>query len=101
MELNVPDKVLRNIKKSVFRMAVVLGSVSFLSFTTAFSKIFRLNFFFLHSLNQYSRSIVCLNSKFPSPVELRWQNKNISKLGILVTKVGNIHNYFINMIRKH
>jgi hypothetical protein len=22
--------------------------------------------------------IVCLNSKFPPPVELRWQNKNIS-----------------------
>jgi hypothetical protein len=36
------------------------------------------------------RSIVCLNSKFPPPVELCWQNKNISKLGILITKVGNI-----------
>jgi hypothetical protein len=34
--------------------------------------------------------IVCLNSKFPPPVELCWQNKNISKLGILVIKVGNI-----------
>jgi hypothetical protein len=34
--------------------------------------------------------IVCLNSKFPPPVELCWQNKNISKLGILITKVGNI-----------
>jgi hypothetical protein len=27
--------------------------------------------------------IVCLSSKFPPPVELCWQNKNISKLGIL------------------
>jgi hypothetical protein len=34
--------------------------------------------------------IVCLNSKFPPPVELCWQNKNISKLGIVITKVGNI-----------
>jgi hypothetical protein len=34
--------------------------------------------------------IVCLNSKFPPPVELFWQNKNISKLGIVITKVGNI-----------
>jgi hypothetical protein len=34
--------------------------------------------------------IVCLNSKFPTPVELCWQNKNISNLGILVIKVGNI-----------
>jgi hypothetical protein len=34
--------------------------------------------------------IVCLNSKFPPHVELCWQNKNISKLGILITKVGNI-----------
>jgi hypothetical protein len=33
--------------------------------------------------------IVCLNSKFPPPVELCWQNKNISKLGIVMTKVGN------------
>jgi hypothetical protein len=35
-------------------------------------------------------AIVCLNSKFPPPVELCWQNINISKLGILITKVGNI-----------
>jgi hypothetical protein len=35
-------------------------------------------------------SIVCLNSKFPPPVELCWQNKNISKLGNVITKVGNI-----------
>jgi hypothetical protein len=34
--------------------------------------------------------IVCLNSKFPQPVEICWQNKNISKLGILINKVGNI-----------
>jgi hypothetical protein len=34
--------------------------------------------------------MVCLNSKFPPPVELCWQNKNISKLGILITKVDNI-----------
>jgi hypothetical protein len=34
--------------------------------------------------------IVCLNSKFPPSVALCWQNKNISKLGILITKVGNI-----------
>jgi hypothetical protein len=34
--------------------------------------------------------IVCPNSKFPPAVELCWQNKNISKLGILITKVGNI-----------
>jgi hypothetical protein len=33
---------------------------------------------------------VCLNSKFPPAVELCWQNKNISKLGIVITKVGNI-----------
>jgi hypothetical protein len=39
--------------------------------------------------NRY-KTIVCLNSKFPPPVELCWQNKNISKLGILITKVGNI-----------
>jgi hypothetical protein len=26
---------------------------------------------------------VCLNSKFPPLVELCWQNKNISKLGIV------------------
>jgi hypothetical protein len=31
-----------------------------------------------------------LNSKFPPPVELCWQNENICKLGILITKVGNI-----------
>jgi hypothetical protein len=37
-----------------------------------------------------AEAIVCLNSKFPPPVELCWQNKNISKLGILITKVGNI-----------
>jgi hypothetical protein len=37
-----------------------------------------------------SAGIACLNSKFPSPVELCWQNKIISKLGILITKVGNI-----------
>jgi hypothetical protein len=36
------------------------------------------------------QTIVCLNSKFPPSVELCWQNKNISKLGILITKVGNI-----------
>jgi hypothetical protein len=36
------------------------------------------------------QTIVCLNSKFPPPVELCWQNKSISKLGILITKVGNI-----------
>jgi hypothetical protein len=34
--------------------------------------------------------IVCLNSKFPPPVELCCKNKNISKLGILITQVGNI-----------
>jgi hypothetical protein len=34
--------------------------------------------------------IVCLNTKFPLPVELCWQSKNISKLGILITKVRNI-----------
>jgi hypothetical protein len=49
--------------------------------------------------------IVCLNSKFPPPVELCWQNKNISKLGILITVITYNQswqcNYFINMIRKH
>jgi hypothetical protein len=35
-------------------------------------------------------SKVCFNSKFPPLVELCWQNKNISKLGIVITKVGNI-----------
>jgi hypothetical protein len=44
--------------------------------------------------------MLCLNSKFPTPLELIWQNKNISKLGIVITKVGNICNYFLNMIRK-
>jgi hypothetical protein len=34
--------------------------------------------------------IVCLSPKFPPPVELCWQNKNISKLGIVITKIGNI-----------
>jgi hypothetical protein len=39
----------------------------------------------------YWDTVVCLNSKFPPPVELCWQNKNISKLWILIiTKVGNI-----------
>jgi hypothetical protein len=42
--------------------------------------------------------IVCLNSKFPPPVELCWQIKNISKLGIVITSWQ--YNYFINMIRK-
>jgi hypothetical protein len=36
-------------------------------------------------------TIVCLNFKFPPRVE----NKNISKLGIVIAEVGNI-----NMIRK-
>jgi hypothetical protein len=46
---------------------------------------------FIFQINEkLAATIVCLNSKFPPPVELRWQNKNISKLGILVTKVGNI-----------
>jgi hypothetical protein len=36
------------------------------------------------------RTYSCLNSKFPPPVDLCWQNSNISKLGILITKVGNI-----------
>jgi hypothetical protein len=44
--------------------------------------------------------IVCLNSKFPPPVELCWQNKNISKLGILNNQRWQ-YNYFTNMIRKH
>jgi hypothetical protein len=44
--------------------------------------------------------IVCLNSKFPPPVELCWQNKNISKLGILNNQSWQ-YNYFTNMIRKH
>jgi hypothetical protein len=41
-------------------------------------------------LFDYSYVIICRNSKFPPLVELYWQNKNISKLGIIVTKVGNI-----------
>jgi hypothetical protein len=44
--------------------------------------------------------MICFNSKFAPPVELCWQNKNISKLGIVIIKVGNIPNYFINKIRK-
>jgi hypothetical protein len=32
----------------------------------------------------------CLNYKFPTHVELCWQNKNIPKLGIVIMKVGNI-----------
>jgi hypothetical protein len=47
-------------------------------------------FFQLKSLGRAKNSVVCLNSKFSPPVELCWQNKNISKLGILITKVGNI-----------
>jgi hypothetical protein len=35
-------------------------------------------------------NIVYLNSKFPPPVELCWLNENISNLGILKAKVGNI-----------
>jgi hypothetical protein len=45
-------------------------------------------------------NIVCLNSKFPPPVELCWQNRNIAKLGIL-NKQSWQYNYFTNMIRKH
>jgi hypothetical protein len=37
--------------------------------------------------------MLCLNSKFPTPVELIWQNKNISKVGIVITKVGNMCNF--------
>jgi hypothetical protein len=79
MESNVPDKVLRNIKKSVFRMAVVRRSVSFLSFTTAFSKNFRLQCFFLHSLNQYS-------------IPIYFRDKQISGIGI--GNSGNFVQYF-------
>jgi hypothetical protein len=54
-----------------------------------------------YSASESHVCIVCLNSKFPLRVELSVQNKNISKLGIVITKVGNIITYFINMIRKH
>jgi hypothetical protein len=50
---------------------------------------------------QLESTIVCLNPKFPRPVKLCWQNKNISKLEILITKVGNIIILHRNMIRKH
>jgi hypothetical protein len=44
--------------------------------------------------------IVCLNSKFPPPVELCWQNKNISQLRILNNQSWQ-YNYFTNIIQKH
>jgi hypothetical protein len=44
-----------------------------------------------------TQCIVCLNSKLPPPVELRWQNENISKLGILNNQSWQ-YNYFTNMI---
>jgi hypothetical protein len=55
----------------------------------------------LHGQANSIISIVCLNSKYPPPVELCWQNKNISKLGILILNQSWQYNYFINMIRKH
>jgi hypothetical protein len=45
---------------------------------------------FVSATKYENTSIVYLNSKFPLPVELCWQNKNISKLGIVITKVGSI-----------
>jgi hypothetical protein len=44
---------------------------------------------FSNKMKKKSARIV-LNSKFPPPVELCWQSKNVSKLGILIIKVGNV-----------
>jgi hypothetical protein len=41
----------------------------------------------------FEGTLVYLNSKFPPPVELCWQNKNIFKLGILITKVGKFYKH--------
>jgi hypothetical protein len=51
--------------------------------------------FQIHTITIMSNSVetmvlskVCLNSKFPLPVELCWKKK--SKLGVVITKVGII-----------
>jgi hypothetical protein len=60
-------------------------------YTTIDARTLEKNFTIFSNLG----TIVCLNFKFPPRVELYWQNKNISKLGIVITEVGNI-----NVIRK-